>query len=92
MREYNPCIGCEYYNKPYWSVVSPCKNCHKTYGYNDYIAATTTNINGLIVDDLVEDLNKFISDNKLTLDKGGEFGSGVRLIGSNYDELIKQGF
>ena len=32
MNEYNPCVGCDYYNKPYWSVVSPCKSCPRTYG------------------------------------------------------------
>jgi hypothetical protein len=23
------CRNCEYYNKPYWSVVSPCSSCSK---------------------------------------------------------------
>ena len=23
----NPCMGCEYYMKPYWSIESPGKNC-----------------------------------------------------------------
>ena len=27
MTDYNPCQGCEYYNKPFWSVQSPCANC-----------------------------------------------------------------
>ena len=44
MREYDPCMGCEYYNKPYWSVVSPCASCPKVYGTSDYITTTTTNI------------------------------------------------
>lgn len=29
MFDYNPCQGCEYYNKPYWSVVSPCATCSR---------------------------------------------------------------
>lgn len=32
MSEYNPCIGCEYYNKPYWSIVNLCANCPRIYG------------------------------------------------------------
>ena len=32
MNDYNPCVGCEYFNKPYWSVVRLCKNCpHNEY-------------------------------------------------------------
>lgn len=47
------CRGCEYYNKPYWSVVSPCANCRRTCkssGEHDfqinhgYITTTTTNL------------------------------------------------
>lgn len=44
MREYDPCMGCEYYNKPYWSVVSPCKSCPRVYGTGGYVTTTTTNI------------------------------------------------
>lgn len=45
MNEYNPCIGCEYYNTPYWSVVSPCKNCPKVNSTGGYVTTTTTTIN-----------------------------------------------
>lgn len=42
MNDYNPCVGCEYFNKPYWSVVSPCKSCpHKQYT-GGYVMTTTT--------------------------------------------------
>lgn len=45
MREYDPCMGCEYYNKPYWSVVSPCKSCPRVYNTGGYVTTTTTEIN-----------------------------------------------
>lgn len=25
------CISCEWYNKPYWSIISPCANCTKRF-------------------------------------------------------------
>lgn len=102
MYEYNPCMGCEYYNQPYWSIVSPCKNCTKYHNMNGYTTNTTEtkllndylnysyqeSLNNLIVDDLIEDTN--ISLPKF--DKGGEFGAGVHLTGSIYDEYLNQGF
>lgn len=46
MHEYNPCTGCEYYNKPYWSIVSPCKSCPKVYnGTVSYVTTTIGDIN-----------------------------------------------
>lgn len=44
MSVYNPCIACEYNNKPYWSVVSPCQSCQKVYnpGTGGYVVTTTT--------------------------------------------------
>lgn len=42
MNDYNPCVGCEYFNKPYWSVVSPCKNCLQNQYTGGYVATTTT--------------------------------------------------
>lgn len=44
MCEHDPCIGCEYYNKPYWSVVSPCTSCPRVYETGGYVTTTTTNI------------------------------------------------
>lgn len=41
MREYDPCMGCEYYNKPYWSVVSPCNSCPRIYNTGGYVTTTT---------------------------------------------------
>ena len=41
----NPCIGCEYYNKPYWSIISPCKNCYRnrtTSGTSGYLTTDTS--------------------------------------------------
>ena len=42
MREYDPCIGCQYYNKPYWSIVSPCDSCPRIYGTNSFMTTVTT--------------------------------------------------
>lgn len=25
------CMNCEWYNKPYWSIISPCANCTKRF-------------------------------------------------------------
>lgn len=61
-------------------------NTTETRLLNDYLNYSYQNsLNNLIVDDLVDDLNKFFQ-------KGGEFGTGTRLIGSVYDECINQGF
>lgn len=40
----DPCIGCEYYNKPYWSVVSPCTSCPRRNSINGYISTDTITI------------------------------------------------
>lgn len=42
MNEYNPCMGCEYYNKPYCSIVSPCASCPRIYGTDSFITTVTT--------------------------------------------------
>ncbi len=42
MREYDPCMGCQYYNKPYWSIVSPCDSCPRIYGTNSFMTTVTT--------------------------------------------------
>ena len=42
MREYDPCMGCQYYNKPYWSIVSPCASCPRIYGTDSFITTVTT--------------------------------------------------
>lgn len=42
MNEYNPCRGCEYYNKPYWSIVSPCNSCPRIYGTDSFMTTVTT--------------------------------------------------
>ena len=56
---------------------------------NDYLNySCQESLNNLIVDDLIEDTN--ISLPKF--DKGGEFGAGIHLTGSIYDEYLKQGF
>lgn len=44
MREYDPCMGCEYYNKPYWSIVSPCASCPRIYGTDKFVTTVTTQI------------------------------------------------
>ena len=30
---YDPCRGCEWNGKPYWSIVSPCQNCPRRTPY-----------------------------------------------------------
>lgn len=42
MREYDPCMGCQYYNKPYWSIVSPCDSCPRIYGNDSFVTTVTT--------------------------------------------------
>ena len=34
----NKCKGCQWYNKPYWSVVSPCNSCYKDEEITVYIS------------------------------------------------------
>lgn len=45
MQEIHPCTGCEYFGKPYWSVVSPCSSCPRIHIIRDYITTTTVIIN-----------------------------------------------
>ena len=33
------CKGCQWYNKPYWSVVSPCNSCYKDEEISVYISS-----------------------------------------------------
>ena len=42
MREYDPCMGCQYYNKPYWSIVSPCASCPRVHGTDSFMTTVTT--------------------------------------------------
>lgn len=42
MHEYDPCMGCQYYNKPCWSIVSPCDSCPRIYGTDSFITTVTT--------------------------------------------------
>ena len=42
MREYDPCMGCQYYNKPYLSIVSPCDSCPRIYGTDSFVTTVTT--------------------------------------------------
>ena len=44
MNEHNFCMGCQYYNKPYWSIVSPCNSCPRIYGTDNFVTTATTNI------------------------------------------------
>ena len=37
----NPCIGCEYYNQPYWSIISPCASCSRNSMISGYVTTTT---------------------------------------------------
>lgn len=38
------CINCEWYNKPYWSIISPCSNCRKRFN-NKSVTVTQYSIN-----------------------------------------------
>lgn len=38
------CLSCEWYNKPYWSIISPCANCSKRFK-NNTIKSTNYSIN-----------------------------------------------
>ena len=38
------CLGCKWYNKPYWSIISPCTNCPKRFK-NNTIKVTKYSIN-----------------------------------------------
>ena len=74
MREYDPCIGCEYYNKPYWSIVSPCTSCPKVHNTGGYV---TTNIkvenhDDLIVETTLEYFAK-IAEDKMNVEKAMDF-------------------
>ena len=42
MNEHNFCIGCQYYNKPYWSIISPCNSCPRIYGTGRFMTTVTT--------------------------------------------------
>ena len=42
MNPYNMCVGCEYYNKPYWSIVSPCASCPKRFNTGGYVSTSTS--------------------------------------------------
>jgi len=41
-KEYNPCEHCQYFGKPYWSVVSPCETCSYRYNTGGYVTTTST--------------------------------------------------
>lgn len=43
MTDYNPCQGCDFFNKPYWSILSPCKNCPKQFT-GGFVTTTITNV------------------------------------------------
>lgn len=58
MNDYNPCVGCEYFNKPYWSVVSPCKNCPQNQYTGGYVATTTTEWTSFTVPTNTVDVDK----------------------------------
>lgn len=40
---YNPCQGCDFFNKPYWSIVNPCENCYKQFT-SGFITTIATNV------------------------------------------------
>lgn len=77
MREYDPCMGCEYYNKPYWSVVSPCASCPRVYNTGGYVTTTTTNIKVEKHDDLtIETTPEYfakIAEDEMNVEKATDF-------------------
>lgn len=58
MNDYNPCVGCEYFNKPYWSVVSPCKSCPHNQHTGRYVMTTTTKWSNFTVPTDTVDIDK----------------------------------
>ena len=93
---YNPCIGCEYYNKPYWSIISPCKNCPRNPMTSDFI--TTTNTSNF---DPTTDTIIITPEGEYTFVRSGEWvhkdNCEVRCsicnaligIGTNLDEVVE---
>lgn len=39
----NPCQGCNFSNKPYWSIINPCTNCPKQFT-GEFVTTTTTSM------------------------------------------------
>lgn len=37
----NPCWSCEWYNKPYWSIQSPCLTCNRGINFRGGTISTT---------------------------------------------------
>ena len=56
------CLGCEWYNKPYWSIISPCTNCSKRFKEKP-IKVTKYSIN-INKSDLYEQIEKLQQENK----------------------------
>lgn len=77
MREYDPCMGCEYYNKPYWSVVSPCNSCPRIYNTGGYSTTTTTNIKVEKYDDIeiatTQEYFAKIAEDEMNVEKATDF-------------------
>ena len=83
------CVNCEWYNKPYWSIISPCTNCTKRFNKK----SVTVKQYSINIDK--KELYKEIEDLKQRIDKGIKFLDKVREengneIGQvNYETLIE---
>ena len=96
----NPCLGCEYYNQPYWSVMNPCKNCYHNRTSNgvDGYFITTTNTSNF---DPTTDTITITPEGEYTFVRSGEWvhkdNCEVRCsicnaligIGTNLDEVVE---
>lgn len=76
------CLGCEWYNKLYWSIISPCTNCPKRFK-NNTIKVTKYSIN---IDKT--DLYKRIEELQQRIDKAIEYIGYSKEI-SNPQDYIK---
>jgi hypothetical protein len=70
MYEYNPCMGCEYYNKPYWSIVNPCTSCPRVHNTGGYV---TTNIKVENHDETTLEYFAKIAEDKMNVEKAMDF-------------------
>ena len=67
----NKCKGCEWYGKPYWSIINPCDNCPRentnveilTRWQDPTIEELKTQLQQK--ENIIKEVRKYIKDNKL---------------------------
>ena len=87
MNKPNKCKNCQWYGKPYWSVINPCDNCNredyykvmKSYYTEDYVKFLLQEIERL--NNIINELEKYLhgrynewisSKNKITRESACE--------------------